>query len=180
MAAIERLAGALFAEQERHAKDPELGAIFHTFVVDEERHAVAAERLAPSFRSQSAEVLRSEPELGPLRPRFLAALRHVSAELANPTSSVGELLLDIALLRSIDDYVDDPTCHDVMELINRDESRHVAIDYFMIDYYASEAWASERAKLPRRTVGAHLRAAVAFSRMLLTAKRSFATSSSSP
>ncbi len=170
MAAIERLAGALFAEQERHAKDPELAAIFHTFVVDEERHAVAAERLARHFDRNRLKTYAPSPSLVRFRPRFLAALRHVSAELANAYIVGGELLLDIALLRSIDDYVDDPTCHDVMQLINRDESRHVAIDYFMIDYYASEAWASERAKLPRRSLGAHVRAAIAFSRMLLTAK----------
>src|SRR5688572_24499731 len=46
MAGIERLAGALFAQQARKAADPTLKAIFETFVVDEERHAVAAERLA--------------------------------------------------------------------------------------------------------------------------------------
>src|SRR5207248_7672023 len=46
MAGIERLAKALFAVQARKVDDPVLRSIFDTFVVDEERHAVAAERLA--------------------------------------------------------------------------------------------------------------------------------------
>ena len=170
MAAIERLAGALFAEQERHARDPVLAAIFRTFVIDEERHAVAAERLARHFDRNHLQDYAPSPSLVRFRPGFLAALRHVSPELANAYIVGGELLLDIALLRAIDDYVDDPTCHDVMALINRDESRHVAIDYFMIDYYASAEWARERASLPRRTVSDHMHAAIAFSRMLLTIK----------
>jgi hypothetical protein len=46
MAGIERMAGALFAEQRRRVDDPVLKEIFTTFVVDEERHAQVAERLA--------------------------------------------------------------------------------------------------------------------------------------
>src|SRR6185437_16462833 len=46
MAGIERLAKALFAVQAAKERDPTLRAIFESFVVDEERHAVAAERLA--------------------------------------------------------------------------------------------------------------------------------------
>lgn len=170
MAQIERLAGALFAEQRRRAKDSTLREIFTTFVVDEERHARAAERLAARFDTRKLASYRPSPSLVAFRPRFLDALRHVSAEVANAYIVGGELLLDIALLRSIDDFLADETCHDVMKLINRDESRHVAIDYFMIDYYASPAWARESATAPRKSAGELARAAYAFVGMLLTAK----------
>jgi len=170
MAQIERFAGALFAEQQRRTRDPVLGSIFASFVIDEERHAGAAERLARHFDvgkqrrySPSASLLR-------FRPKFLAALEHLSAEIANSYIIGGELLLDIALLRSIDDYVDDATCHDVMKLINRDESRHVAVDYYMVDYYASPAWLQELAHVPRRLPAESARAAWAFAGVLLTAK----------
>ena len=46
MAAIERLAGALFAVQRDIVEDETLKKIFATFVADEERHAQAAEKLA--------------------------------------------------------------------------------------------------------------------------------------
>ncbi|NUO53690.1 MAG: hypothetical protein HOV80_32990 [Polyangiaceae bacterium] len=169
MAEIERLAGALFAEQLRHSTDPVLRSIFETFVVDEQRHARAAERLALHFDTRKLKRYRPSPSLVRFRPRFLAALRYVSAEVANAYIVAGELLLDIALLRSIDDFLDDATCHDVMHLINRDESRHVAIDYHMIDYYASPAWARERRA--RTFTAVELgRAAYSFSAMMLTAK----------
>ena len=49
MEGIERLAGALFAAQARRTTDPTLAAIFTSFVVDEERHAVVAGRLARHY-----------------------------------------------------------------------------------------------------------------------------------
>ena len=49
VAGIERFAAALFEEQGRVVADPTLQNIFSTFVVDEGRHAVAAERLAAYY-----------------------------------------------------------------------------------------------------------------------------------
>lgn len=170
MAQIERFAGALFAEQGRRAKDATLAAIFETFVQDEERHAVAAERLARHFDTRGLETYAPSPTLLAFRPKFLAALRWVSAEVANTYITCGELLLDIALLRSIDDFLDDPTCHDVMRLINRDESRHVAMDYFMVDYYASDTHREEERRAPRRTLAEWRRAAWSLGDMMLAAK----------
>lgn len=170
MAQIERLAGALFAEQRRRARDPLLRAIFESFVVDEERHSRAADRLARHLDVRKLRSYAPSASLVRFRPRFLSALRHLSAEIANAYVVGGELLLDIALLRSLDAYVDDPTCHDVMTLINRDESRHVAIDYYMTEHYASAEADRERASEPRRSFGEKARAGVTFASMLLAAK----------
>lgn len=170
MAQIELLAGALFEEQRRRTRDPVLEQIFETFVVDEERHSRAAERLARHFDRRRLQAYAPSPSLVRFRPKFLGALRHVSAEVANAYIVGGELLLDIALLRSIDDFVDDPTCHDAMHLINRDESRHVSIDYYMTEFYASPAWQSELAREPRRSPSEIARAVAAFTGMILTAK----------
>src|SRR4051794_33387202 len=49
MAAIERFAKALFLEQKRRVHDRHLQQIYGTFVADEERHALAAERLAEHY-----------------------------------------------------------------------------------------------------------------------------------
>lgn len=137
MAQIERLAGALFVEQERRVADPVLKDIFATFVVDEMRHSHVAQMLADHYDVHHYKVYRTSTSLERFFPNFLDAIRHLSDDVANAYITSGELVLDIALLRSINDFVDDPLSARAMELINRDESRHIAIDYYMVGYYAS-------------------------------------------
>ncbi|HVY48525.1 MAG TPA: hypothetical protein VHB21_21700, partial [Minicystis sp.] len=107
------------------------------------------------------------PELVTFAPRFAAALRHLSPEVANAYVTGGELILDIALLRSIADYTDDAMAHAVMQLVNRDESRHIAMDYFMTEYYAAGRHDARRG--PRSLLD-HARAAWAFAALLHAAK----------
>ena len=46
---------------------------------------------------------------------------------------------------ALDDYVADEMSHSAMHLINRDESRHIAIDFHMTEKYSSdEYWAVQR------------------------------------
>ena len=49
MSGIERLAGALFHEQEMRVTDPTLRKIFRSFVGDEVRHAQVAQMLADHY-----------------------------------------------------------------------------------------------------------------------------------
>jgi hypothetical protein len=86
------------------------------------------------------------------QPHFLNALRNFSAEVANAYILAGELILDVALLRSINDYVDDEMSHQAMRLVNRDESRHIAIDYHMAEYYASDAYQAKLDAEPPQTL----------------------------
>jgi hypothetical protein len=146
MAAIERFAKALFEEQVRRVADPRLKKIYRTFVVDEERHAVVAERLAAHYDVHKLRRYAVSPEIERFKPYFLAAIKYLSDEVANAYITGGELMLDVALLRSIDDYVADATSHRAMELINRDESRHIAVDYHMVEYYTSDAYWNARAR----------------------------------
>jgi hypothetical protein len=166
MAAIERLAKELFVEQRRRTDDPTLAKIFSTFVADEERHAIAAERLAAHYDVHQYRRYQVNPALTAFAPPFIAAIRHFSAEIANAYVTTGELLLDVALLRSIDDYVDDEMSRQVMRLINRDESRHIAIDYHMVEYYASPAYRHWLAAQPRRALRSQARAWAAFAGVL--------------
>ena len=166
MAGIERLARALFEEQRRRSSDPVLRKIFTTFIADEERHAVAAEKLATYYDVHHYRVYQEDAALVAFRPVFIAAIREVSAELAALYITTGELLLDTALLRSLSDYVADDVCTEVMQLINRDESRHIAIDYHMIGMYASDEYLAWLRTQPRRTLGQHGRAVWGFARVL--------------
>ena len=158
MGAIERLAGALFAEQARRATDPRLQAIFHTFVVDEERHAVVAERLAKHYDVHNYQTYRVNAGLQAFAPHFLDAIRYVSDDVANGYITGGELILDVALLRSIDDFVADPMSAAAIGRINRDESRHIAIDYHMVAHYASDEYLAELARRPKPTAREQARA----------------------
>ena len=138
MAGIEALAGALFEVQRDKTEDATLKKIFSTFVADEKRHAAVAARLARHYDVHHHRAYRESESLTKFRPHFLRVVQNTSPEIANAYITSGELILDVALLRSLDDYVADDMSHQAMHLINRDESRHIAIDFHMTEHYASD------------------------------------------
>ena len=166
MSVIERLAGALFLEQARRTDDAVLHDIFETFVVDEVRHAQMAQMLADYYDRRHLRVYRPSPALTRFFDHFVTAVTGLDDDVANTYITAGELILDIALLRSINDYVSDEASDRAMRLINRDESRHIAIDYHMVGYYASEEWTERRARRPRKALREHAKSAWTFTSML--------------
>ena len=158
MSGIELLAGALFQEQRERTDDPVLKEIFDSFVTDEVRHSQVAARLARYYDVHHYQPYAMDVALARFTPHFVDAVRHLSAEIANIYITTGELILDVALLRSLNDYVDDAMSHEAMELINRDESRHIAIDFHMVEYYSSESWLRELERRPRRSLLKRLQA----------------------
>ena len=140
MSGIELLAGALFQVQRDKTTEPTLNKIFSTFVADEKRHSAVAARLAQHYDVHHYREYRESPSLAAFRPHFLALVEKAPPSLANGYITAGELILDVALLRSLDDYVADEMSHRAMHLINRDESRHIAIDFHMTEVYASDEY----------------------------------------
>jgi len=173
MAGIEQLAGALFAVQRDNASDPTLRAIFQTFVIDEERHSRVAERLARHYDVHHYRRYERNPHLVRFAHHFVKAAKELSPDIANAYITTGELLLDIALLRSIDDFVDDEMSHAAMKLINRDESRHIAVDYHMSEYYASSDYDAWLEKQPRRRRRDRARAALSLAGVMFHAQPFF-------
>jgi hypothetical protein len=173
MAGIERLAGALFVEQERRVDDPTLKAIFATFVKDEVRHAQVAQMLADFYDVHHYTVYRQNEHLARFTPAFVDAVRYLSDDVANAYITVGELILDIALLRSINDYVHDAMSDQAMRLVNRDESRHIAIDYHMAEHYTTDAYEAKLASRPAAPLGQRLKGARAMALMLYLGKPFF-------
>jgi hypothetical protein len=171
MAGIERLAGALFFEQARRTSDPTLRAIFRSFVGDEVRHAHVAQMLADHYNVRYLRSYQQNPNLTAFAPHFVRAIRYLGDDVANVYITTGEIILDVALLRSINDYVRDETSARAMVLINRDESRHVAIDFHMAEYYSSAAY-RERREDPdhARSAAESAQAAYTFARVLYHAK----------
>jgi hypothetical protein len=136
MSYIERLAGALFLALARRVDDPTLAAIFETFHADELRHSHAAARLADYFDVHHYRIYT--PNIPMLRfiPAFVQLIDSVGPAYATNFILGGELILDIALLRGLNAYVDDPVSRAVVEKINQDESRHIAMDMHMTEYFA--------------------------------------------
>jgi len=168
MAAIERFAKALFEEQRGRVEDPRLKKIYSTFVADEERHAVVAERLAAHYDTRKIKPYRVSPEIEAFKPHFLRAIKYLSDEVANAYITGGELMLDVALLRSIDDFVRDDMSHQAMELINRDESRHIAVDYHMVEYYTGDDYWETKRRQPRKPVTHYVLAGWSFLNLIRT------------
>lgn len=173
MAGIERLAGALFLEQERRAEDPILKEIFRTFVKDEVRHAHVAQMLADYYDVHHYRTYETSPSLRRFSPHFVNAIKYLSPEIANAYITGGELMLDIALLRSINDHVSDPMSQRAMDLINRDESRHIAIDYHMVEYYSSREYLDEQRGAPRKPLREQVAALSAFAGVIFYARPFF-------
>ncbi|MFO0694055.1 MAG: hypothetical protein U0230_10905 [Polyangiales bacterium] len=170
MSGIELLAGALFEEQAKRVTDPTLKGIFESFVEDEIRHSEVAMRLARYYDVHKYKTYELNPDLVKFKPHFVAAVRYFSAEIANVYITTGELILDVALLRSLNDYVHDTMSERAMDLINRDESRHIAVDFHMTEFYASKQYQDWLAKQPKRSLAAELQAWKAFLLMMYYAK----------
>lgn len=166
MAQIELLAGELFKEQKRRAKDERLREIFGTFVADEARHSAVANRLAAYYDVHKYREYRPSESLARFFPHFVRAVHHLSDEIANAYITGGELVLDVALLRSINDFVADEMSEAAMELINRDESRHIAVDYHMVEYYASDAYTRELERREDKPLRERLAAAWTFANVI--------------
>jgi hypothetical protein len=170
MAGIELLAGALFKVQRDKTDDPTLKKIFSTFVADEKRHSAVAARLADHYNVHKYREYRESPSLTSFRPHFLALVENTSPEIANAYITSGELILDVALLRSLDDYVADEMSHAAMHLINRDESRHIAVDFHMTEHYCSDEYLAQIKARPRPSVKDIAQGATALGRMMWHAK----------
>jgi hypothetical protein len=173
MAGIELLAGELFKVQRERTDDPVLREIFGTFIQDEIRHSRVAGRLAAHYDIHHYRRYEQNPHLVRFARHFVAACSYLSPEIANVYITTGELMLDIALLRSLNDFVSDEMSNRAMVLINRDESRHIAIDFYMVEYYSSEEYVAKLEARGPKPLPARLEAAAAMGGLLYYASPFF-------
>jgi len=148
MSFIERIAGDLFLSLSKRLEDPTLIAIYETFVVDELRHSHAAAKLMDYFDVHHYKVYTPNKSMLNFIPAFSDLVKTVNPAFANSMMTAGELVLDIALLRGINEAIDDPLSKAVVEKINQDESRHLAMDFYMTEYCSENNMKTvEKAKL---------------------------------
>ncbi|MBL4867411.1 MAG: hypothetical protein JKY67_13680 [Pseudomonadales bacterium] len=134
MSYIERIAGNLFLALSDLMDDPVLKEIYYYCYIDEVRHSEAVAKLADYFDVHQYKIYTPSFALLRFIPRFSKAIRSVNPAVANFYVLTGELILDIALLKKINEYVDDPMSQAVVQKINADESRHIAMDIFMTEH----------------------------------------------
>jgi hypothetical protein len=131
---IENVGARGFAALAKKASDPTLAEIYRYFHAEEQRHANAELALMKRW-GMLAEGELPEPNVNVRLA--IEWLDRYSDDM--PMSVLGtvipmlEVSLDGALLKFLLEEVHDPVCHQVFERINNDESRHIAVDFIVLD-----------------------------------------------
>jgi hypothetical protein len=131
---IENVGARGFAAMANKAPTPTLAEIYRYFHAEEQRHANAELALMKRW-GMLAEGEIPEPNVN-IR-LAIDWLDRYADEM--PLTVLGtvipmlEVALDGALLKFLLDEVHDPVCHRVFEKINNDESRHLAVDFEVLD-----------------------------------------------
>lgn len=123
-----------FAALAKKAPDPTIAEIYRYFHAEEQRHANAELALMKRWG------MLDEGELPKPNVNIRLAIEWLDTYSDGmPLSVLGtvipmlEVALDGALLKFLLDSVEDPVCHQVFEKINNDESRHIAVDFEVLD-----------------------------------------------
>src|SRR6185312_6635231 len=131
---IENIGARGFAALAKKAPTPTIAEIYRYFHAEEQRHANAELALMKRWGMlEEGEI--PEPNIN-IR-LAIEWLDRYSDDM--PLSLLGtvipmlEVALDGALLKFLLEEVHDPLCHQVFEKINNDESRHLAVDFEVLD-----------------------------------------------
>lgn len=131
---IENIGARGFAAMARKAPTATLAEIYRYFHAEEQRHANAELALMKRWG------MLDEGELPEPNVNIRLAMQWLDDYSDGmPLSGLGtvipmlEVALDGALLKFLLDEVDDPVCHQVFEKINNDESRHIAVDFEVLE-----------------------------------------------
>jgi hypothetical protein len=131
---IENVGARGFAALASKAPTPTLAEIYRYFHAEEQRHANAELALMRRWGMLEADEV---PEPNVNVRLAIDWLDRYSDEV--PLSVLGtvipmlEVALDGALLKFLLEEVHDPVCHEVFEKINNDESRHIAVDFEVLN-----------------------------------------------
>jgi hypothetical protein len=131
---IENIGARGFAALAKKAPTPTIAEIYRYFHAEEQRHANAELALMKRWGMLDDGEM---PEPNVNIRLAIEWLDRYSDDM--PLSLLGtvipmlEVALDGALLKFLLEEVEDPLCHQVFEKINNDESRHLAVDFEVLD-----------------------------------------------
>lgn len=131
---IENIGARGFAALAKKAPNPTIAEIYRYFHAEEQRHANAELALMKRWG------MLEDGEVPKPNVNIRLAIEWLDAYSDDmPLSVLGtvipmlEVALDGALLKFLLDTVEDPVCHQVFEKINNDESRHIAVDFAVLE-----------------------------------------------
>ncbi len=131
---IENIGARGLAPPAQKNPHPTIAEIYRYFHAEEQRHANAELALMKRWG------MLDEGELPKPNVNIRLAIEWLDTYSDGmPLSVLGtvipmlEVALDGALLKFLLDSVEDPVCHQVFEKINNDESRHIAVDFEVLD-----------------------------------------------
>jgi len=131
---IEQVGARAFAALARKADDPVLADLYRYFHAEEQRHANVELALMRRWDMLDGDG-PPEPDIS-IRlamdwlDRYADSLPIAVLGAAIPML---EVALDGALLKFLTDEVADPVCQQVFELVNNDESRHLAVGFHVLE-----------------------------------------------
>ncbi|MBI3214043.1 MAG: ferritin-like domain-containing protein [Mycobacterium sp.] len=131
---IENVGARGFAAMAKKAPTPTLAEIYRYFHAEEQRHANAELALMKRWGMLDEDEM-PEPNVN-IRLAIEWLDRYadgMSLSVLGTVIPMLEVALDGALLKFLLDEVDDPVCHQVFEKINNDESRHIAVDFEVLN-----------------------------------------------
>jgi hypothetical protein len=131
---IENIGARGFAALAKKAPNPTLAEIYRYFHAEEQRHANAELALMKRWGMLDDGEL-PEPNVNiRLAIDWLDTYADdMSLSVLGTVIPMLEVALDGALLKFLLDSVEDPVCHQVFEKINNDESRHIVVDFEVLD-----------------------------------------------
>ncbi len=131
---IENIGARGFAAMAKKAPTPTLAEIYRYFHAEEQRHANAELALMKRWGMIDGDEM-PEPNVNiRLAIEWLDKYSDdMSLSILGTVIPMLEVALDGALLKFLLDEVKDPVCHQVFEKINNDESRHLVVDFEVLD-----------------------------------------------
>lgn len=137
VAGLERLGSEAFRVTASQETDPRAKAIFQLVSLDEERHAEAEVRMAVRLGHAFSGLPRVVRWFFRLARRDLAMATLATRRLIHENISMQivlfELGLDSFFTPMLKERLSDPLHDEIVRRIERDESRHLAMDYWLLD-----------------------------------------------
>jgi hypothetical protein len=131
---IENVGARGFAAMAKKAPTPTLADIYRYFHAEEQRHANAELALMKRWGMlDDGEMPEPNVNIRLAMDWLDTYADSMSLSILGTVIPMLEVALDGALLKFLLDEVDDPVCHQVFEKINNDESRHIAVDFEVLD-----------------------------------------------
>jgi hypothetical protein len=136
---IEYIASLVFERLAADEQDPVLSQIYWSFAVDERRHFQAELRLMERW-GMVRKGERPRPNQNAIK--LIRALEYttqfISPSVLAAIIPLTELVLDGAMIKYLTAVITDPLCGKVLNKINSDEARHLAVDYLVLERYGRE------------------------------------------